>query len=61
MGIMKIDINNLTIIIAVINLLIFIAIPIGIVVFIVKIVKNQKRMKSDIELLNRRLSELENK
>lgn len=58
---MKMDINNLTIIIAFINLLIFIAIPIGIVVFIVKIVKNQKRMKSDIELLNRRLSELENK
>lgn len=57
----KMDINNLTIIIAFINLLIFIAIPIGIVVFIVKIVKNQKRMKSDIELLNRRLSELENK
>ena len=55
------DINSLTIIIAFINLLIFIAIPIGIVVFIVKIVKNQKRMKSDIELLNRRLSELENK
>lgn len=55
------DINNLTIIIALINLVIFIAIPIGIVVFIVKIVKNQKRMKSDIELLNRRLSELENK
>lgn len=57
----KMDINNLTIIIAFINLLIFIAIPIGIVVFIVKIVKNQKRMKSDIELLNRRLSKLENK
>lgn len=55
------DINNLTIIIAFINLLIFIVIPIGIVVFIVKIVKNQKRMKSDIELLNRRLSKLENK
>ncbi len=55
------DINNLTIIIALINLVIFIAIPIGIVVFIVKIIKNQKRMKSDIELLNRRLSELENK
>lgn len=61
MGMVKMDINNLTIIIAFINLLIFIAIPIGIVVFIVKIVKNQKRMKSDIELLNRRLSELENK
>lgn len=61
MGMVKMDINNLTIIIAFINLLIFIAIPIGIVVFIVKIVKNQKRMKSDIELLNRRLSKLENK
>lgn len=61
MGMVKMDINNLTIIIAFINLLIFIAIPIGIVVFIVKIVKNQKKMKSDIELLNRRLSELENK
>ena len=42
-------------------LFIFIAIPIGIVVFIIKIVKNQKKMKSDIELLNKRLSELENK
>lgn len=61
MGRVKMDINNLTIIIAFINLLIFIVIPIGIVVFIVKIVKSQKRMKSDIELLNRRLSKLENK
>lgn len=61
MGMVKMDINNLTIIIAFINLLIFIVIPIGIVVFIVKIVKSQKRMKSDIELLNRRLSKLENK
>lgn len=55
------DINNITIIIALINLVIFTAIPIGIVVFILKIVKNQKKMKSDIELLNRRLDELKNK
>ena len=55
------DVNNLTVIITLINLIIFIAIPIGIVVFIIKVVKNQKKMKSDIELLNKRLSELENK
>ena len=60
-GELKMDVNNLTVIIALINLVIFIAIPIGIVVFIIKIVKNQKKMKSDIELLNKRLSELENK
>lgn len=57
------DVNNLTVIIALINLVIFIAIPIpiGIVIFIINIVKNQKKMKSDIDLLNKRLSELENK
>lgn len=55
------DINNLTIIIALFNLIIFIAIPICIIIFIVKIVKNQKKMRMDIELLNNRLSELENK
>ncbi|WP_449390189.1 hypothetical protein [Clostridium sp. ETTB3] len=55
------DVNNLTVIIALINLVIFIAIPIAIVIFIINIVKNQKKMKSDIDLLNKRLSELENK
>ena len=60
-GELKMDVNNLTVIIALINLVIFIAIPIGIVIFIINIVKNQKKMKSDIELLNKRLSELENK
>ena len=60
-GELKMDVNNLTIIIALINLVIFIAIPIGIVIFIINIVKNQKKMKSDIDLLNKRLSELENK
>ena len=60
-GELKMDVNNLTVIITLINLIIFIAIPIGIVVFIIKVVKNQKKMKSDIELLNKRLSELENK
>ena len=58
---LKMDVNNLTVIIALINLVIFIAIPIGIVIFIINIVKNQKKMKSDIDLLNKRLSELENK
>ena len=60
-GELKMDVNNLTVIIALINLVIFIAIPIGIVIFIINIVKNQKKMKSDIHLLNKRLSELENK
>lgn len=60
-GGLKMDVNNLTVIIALINLVIFIAIPIGIVIFIINIVKNQKKMKSDIDLLNKRLSELENK
>ena len=60
-GELKMDVNNLTLIIALINLVIFIAIPIGIVIFIINIVKNQKKMKSDIDLLNKRLSELENK
>lgn len=60
-GELKMDVNNLTVIIALINLVIFIAIPIGIVIFIINIVKNQKKMKSDIDLLNKRLSELENK
>ena len=60
-GELKMDVNNLTVIIAFINLVIFIAIPIGIVIFIINIVKNQKKMKSDIDLLNKRLSELENK
>ena len=59
-GELKMDVNNLTVIIALINLVIFIAIPIGIVIFIINIVKNQKKMKSDIDLLNKRLSELEN-
>ena len=60
-GELKMDVNNLTVIIALINLVIFIAIPIGIVIFIINIVKNQNKMKSDIDLLNKRLSELENK
>lgn len=60
-GELKMDVNNLTVIIALINLVIFIAIPICIVIFIINIVKNQKKMKSDIDLLNKRLSELENK
>lgn len=60
-GELKMDVNNLTVIIALINLVIFIAIPIVIVIFIINIVKNQKKMKSDIDLLNKRLSELENK
>lgn len=60
-GELKMDVNNLTVIIALINLVIFIAIPIGIVIFIINIVKNQKKMKLDIDLLNKRLSELENK
>ena len=60
-GELKMDVNNLTVIIALINLVIFIAIPIGIVIFIINIVKNKKKMKSDIDLLNKRLSELENK
>ena len=60
-GELKMNVNNLTVIIALINLVIFIAIPIGIVIFIINIVKNQKKMKSDIDLLNKRLSELENK
>ena len=60
-GELKMDVNNLTVIIALINLVICIAIPIGIVIFIINIVKNQKKMKSDIDLLNKRLSELENK
>lgn len=60
-GELKMDVNNLTVIIALINLVIFIAIPIGIVIFIINIVKNQKKMKSDIDLLNKRLSELGNK
>lgn len=55
------DINNLTLIIALMYLVIFIAIPIGIIIFVLKIVKNQKKMKSDIELLNKRLKALENK
>ena len=55
------DINNLSIIITLFTLIIFIAIPIGIVIFIVKIVNDQKKMKSEIDLLNKRLSELENK
>jgi hypothetical protein len=55
------DINILTLIFALINLMIFIAIPIGIIIFMVKIVKSQKQMKSDIELLNKRLIELESK
>ena len=44
-GELKMDVNNLTVIITLINLIIFIAIPIGIVVFIIKVVKNQKKMK----------------
>lgn len=54
------DINILTLIFALINLGIFIAIPTGIILFMVKIVKSQKKIKSDIELLKKRLSELEN-
>ena len=55
------DINILTIIITLVNLIIFIAIPIGVVIFIIKIVKNQKKIVSDIELLNSRLDKLESK
>lgn len=54
------DINILTLIFTLINLMIFISIPTAIIVFMVKIVKNQKKIKSDIEILKKRLSELEN-
>ena len=53
------DINNLSVIITLFTLIF--AIPIGIVIFIVKIVNDQKKMKSEMDLLNKRLSELENK
>lgn len=59
-GTYKMDINILTLIFALINFGVFIAIPTGIIIFMVKIVKSQKKMKSDIELLKKRLSELEN-
>lgn len=55
------DINISTIIITLLNLIIFIAIPIGVVIFMVKIVKNQRKIMSDIELLNNRLDKLESK
>lgn len=55
------DINILTTIITVCNLIVFIAIPIGVVIFVVKIVKNQKKIMNDIELLNIRLDKLESK
>ena len=60
-GELKMDVNNLTVIIALINLVIFIAIPIGIVIFIINIVKNQKKMKSDIDLFSNSLNLLFNK
>lgn len=40
---------------------IYLAIPIGIVVFIVKIISNQSKIKSDMELIKKRVSKLEKK
>lgn len=40
---------------------IYLAIPIGIVVFIVKIISNQSKIKSDMELIKKRVSKLERK
>lgn len=55
------NINILTTIISLCNFIIFIAIPIAVVIFVVKIVKNQKKIMNDIELLNSRLDKLESK
>ena len=44
-----------------IYLIIIIAITAAIIVFLIRIVNNQKKMKAEIEQLNKRLSELDSK
>lgn len=43
------------------NLLIYIGVPIVAIIFIIKALKNQKKLKTKIELLDKRISELEGK
>ena len=50
-----------TIFFLLIYFIIYLAIPIGIVVFIVKIISNQNKIKSDMELIKKRMSKLESK
>lgn len=41
--------------------ILYLAIPITIIVFIVKLIINQNKIKSDIELIKKKLSQLESK
>lgn len=55
------NITDGTIFFLLIYFIIYLAIPIGIVVFIVKIISNQSKIKSDMELIKTRMSKLESK
>ena len=55
------NITDGTIFFLLIYFVIYLAIPIGIVVFIVKIILNQSKIKSDMELIKERISKLESK
>lgn len=55
------NITDGTIFFLLIYFIIYLAIPIGIVVFIVKMISNQSKIKSDMELIKTRMSKLESK
>lgn len=55
------NITDGTIFFLLIYFIIYLAIPIGIVLFIIKIIRNQNKINSDMELIKKRMNELESK
>lgn len=55
------DITDGTIFFLLIYFIIYLAIPIGIILFISKIIRNQNKINSDMELIKKRMNELESK
>ena len=55
------NITDGTIFFLLIYFIIYLAIPIGIVLFIIKIIRNQNKINSDMESIKKRMNELESK
>lgn len=55
------NITDGTIFFLLIYFIIYLDIPIGIVLFIIKIIRNQNKINSDMELIKKRMNELESK
>lgn len=55
------NITDGTIFFLLIYFIIYLAIPIGVVLFIIKIIRNQNKINSDMELIKKRMNELESK